>query len=278
MTTKKIIKPIENLIKTILSIAFLLVYLYPIILILISSIKTKAEMAANPFGIPKNITFEFFKNAFNRMNYLQSALNSSVIVIVAVSISLIITSMAAYAIARKGRRYNILYYVFLSGMLVPFQMTMIPLYKFLLTLHLINKLSGVIFIYLSSLSPFSVFLLTGFVRNVPRELEEASYIDGCGIYRTFFAIVLPLLRSSLATVAVLNAFGIWNDFLMPLLYLQSRQKLTLTVTLANFQGMYFNDWSMIFAGVCLIVVPMLILYLSAQRFIINGITAGAVKG
>jgi raffinose/stachyose/melibiose transport system permease protein len=278
MRMKKRKNPARNIIKNIFSTLFLLVYLYPIILIFISSIKTKAEMAVNPFGLPKNITFQYFISAFSRMNYLQSAFNSVIVVVAAVSICLIITSMAAYAIARKGRMYTIFYYIFLSGMLVPFQMTMIPLYKFLLTLHLINRLSGVICIYLSSLSPFSVFLLTGFVRNVPRELEEASYIDGCGIYHTFFIIVLPLLRGSLATVAVLNSFGIWNDFLMPMLYLQSRNKLTLTVTLANFQGMYFNDWSMIFAGVCLIVAPMLVLYLSAQRFIIKGITAGAVKG
>jgi raffinose/stachyose/melibiose transport system permease protein len=278
MRVKKRKNPAGNIIKSIFSLLFLIVYLYPIILIFISSIKTKAEMAVNPFGLPENITFQHFASAFSRMNYLQSAINSAVILIVAVSISLIITSMAAYAIARKGRMYTIFYYIFLSGMLVPFQMTMIPLYKFLLALRLINRLSGVIFIYLSGLTPFSVFLLTGFVRNVPRELEESSYIDGCGIYHAFFVIVLPLLRGSLTTVAILNSFAIWNDFLMPLLYLQSRNKLTLTVTLANFQGMYFNNWSMIFAGICLIVTPMLLLYLFAQRFIIRGITAGAVKG
>lgn len=133
-------------------------------------------------------------------------------------------------------------------------------------------------VYLASLAPFSVFLLTGFVKSVPLELEAAAYIDGAGLYRTFFTIVFPLLRGSLATVAVLNTFTIWNDFLMPMLFLQSKNKLTLTVTLANFQGMYFNDWSMIFAGVCLIVFPMLVIYLCAQKFVINGITAGAVKG
>lgn len=132
--------------------------------------------------------------------------------------------------------------------------------------------------YLATLAPFSVFLLTGFAQSVPRELEEAAYIDGAGLYHTFFSIVFPLMKGSLATVAVLNTFTIWNDFLMPMLFLQCKNKLTLTVTLANFQGMYFNDWSMIFAGVCMIVLPMLIIYLCAQKFIINGITAGAVKG
>ena len=197
---------------------------------------------------------------------------------VVVGVLLVTASMAAYAIGRKGKKYNWIYFLFLSGMLVPFQMTMIPLYQFLMGLRLINKLSGVMCVYLASLAPFSVFLLTGFVKSVPLELEAAAYIDGAGLYRTFFTIVFPLLRGSLATVAVLNTFTIWNDFLMPMLFLQSKNKLTLTVTLANFQGMYFNDWSMIFAGVCLIVFPMLVIYLCAQKFVINGITAGAVKG
>lgn len=256
----------------------LLVHLYPIILIFISSIKTKAEMAANPFGFPREITWEYFMKAADKMQYGRSILNSALIVIVVVGILLLTSSMAAYAISRRGGHYNIFYFIFLAGMLVPFQMIMIPLYKYLMNFHMINKLSGVMCVYLATLAPFSVFLLTGFIRSVPRELEESAYLDGAGRYRTFFSIVFPLLRPSLATVAILNAFTIWNDYLMPMLYLQSKDKLTLTVTLANFQGMYFNDWSMIFAGVCLIVLPILILYLFAQKYIIGGMTAGAVKG
>ncbi|MBP3468316.1 MAG: carbohydrate ABC transporter permease, partial [Lachnospiraceae bacterium] len=139
-------------------------------------------------------------------------------------------------------------------------------------------LIGVVFVYLGSLAPMAVFILTGFIKTVPRELEEAAYLDGAGIYRTYFTIVLPLLKSALVTVAITNALSIWNDFLMPMMFLQDRDKLTLTVMLSNFRGMYFNDWSMIFAGVCLIVLPMLIIYLFAQRYIVDGITGGAVKG
>lgn len=124
----------------------------------------------------------------------------------------------------------------------------------------------------------SVFFLTGFVKTVPKELEEAAQCDGAGLYRTFFTIVFPLLKGALATVGILCTFSIWNDYLMPMLFLQSRDKLTVTVMLADFQGMYSNDWSMIFAGVCLIALPMLIIYLIAQKAIIGGITSGAVKG
>lgn len=269
---------VGEILKAAAALIFLVVYLYPIILIFFSSMKTKTEMANNPSGIPKEITLDYFKKAFDKMDYFRSAGNSALIVIIAVTLILIMSSMAAYAIARKGKKYNGIYFLFLAGMLVPFQMTMIPLYQFLMKFNLINKLSGVTCVYLATLAPFSVFLLSGFIKSIPKELEEAANIDGAGIYRTFFSIVFPLLKGPLATVAVLNTFTIWNDFLMPMLFLQSKEKLTLTVTLANFQGMYFNDWSMIFAGVCLIVLPMLIIYLCAQKFIINGITAGAVKG
>ncbi|OCT13031.1 hypothetical protein A8709_21335 [Paenibacillus pectinilyticus] len=256
-----------------------LLHMYPILLVLISSVKTKHELAVNSFGFPREFTLTYFKTAFQTMHYFQSVYNTLLIAIVSVIGSVLIASMAAYAISRKNNRfYNTMYVVFLAGLIIPFQMTMIPLYKVMLGFHLINTYQGVIFIYLATLAPFSVFLLTGFVKSIPRELEEAASIDGCGMYRTFFAIVFPLLKPALTTVSILNLFTIWNDFLMPLLYLNDSHKMTLTVQLSSFRGLYFNDWSLIFAGVCMIVAPMLLVYLYAQRFIIGGITAGALKG
>ena len=256
-----------------------LLHIYPILLVLISAVKTKHELAVNPFGFPKEFTLTYFITAFNTMHYFRSILNTSFIGIAAVSISVIMSAMAAYAIVRRNNKfYNAMYIVFLAGMIIPFQMTMIPLYKIMLTFKLISTYHGIIFIYLASLAPFSVFLLSGFVKSVPRELEEAALIDGCGIYKTFFSIVFPLLKPAITTVSVLNLFAIWNDFLMPMLFIQESKKMTITVQLASFQGRYFNDWSLIFAGVCMIVLPMLVVYLFAQRFIIDGITAGAVKG
>lgn len=274
-------KPLLNfrkIVSGILAALFLLVYIYPIILVFCSSLKTKKEMALNPSGLPKNLTFEYFEKAFESMNYLQTIGNTVIIVVLAVALILFFSSMAAYVIARKGKSYNWIYFLFLAGMMVPFQMRMTPLYKMILKMGLMNKLIGVVFVYLGSLAPMTVFILTGFIKSVPRELEEAAYLDGAGIYRTYFTIVLPLLKSALVTVAITNALSIWNDFLMPMMFLQDRDKLTLTVMLSNFRGMYFNDWSMIFAGVCLIVLPMLIIYLFAQRYIVDGITGGAVKG
>lgn len=259
-------------------ILFFPVFLYPIYIILSSALKTKSELALNPSGIPVEPTLNNFIQAFSKMNYLRSTANTIFVVVIVVGITLIMSSMAAYAIARKGKSYNWIYFLFLSGLMIPFQLRMIPLYKMLVNMKLVNSLWGIILVYLGSQAPMTIFLLSGFVKTIPRELEEAAYIDGAGMYRTFFSVVLPLLKSSLTTVGVLCAFTVWNDFLMPMLFLQKRDSLTITVTLSQFQGLYSSDWSMIFAGVCLIVLPMLIIYLFAQKFIISGITAGAVKG
>lgn len=256
----------------------LVIHLYPIVLIFFSALKSKTELAKNPAGFPIDITFDYFIKAIQKMDFLQSFMNTAFITVLAVVILIVMNSMTAYAICRRGKVYNIIYFLFLAGMMIPFQMRMIPLYKFMNDVGLLNKLAGVIFVYLGSLAPMGIFLLTGFVKSVPKELEDAARIDGAGMYRTFFTIVLPLLKGPISTVAIFNTFTIWNDFLMPMLFLQKRDKLTLTVTLANFQGMYFSDWSMIFAGVCLIVAPMIVIFLVAQKYVINGITAGAVKG
>lgn len=275
---KKKNKQIYKAISGIVSLIFLVIYLYPIILVISSAFKTKKEMASNPSGLPKEVTMEFFKKAFESMNYLKTIGNTFIITLVAVALLLSMASMAAYAIARRGGKYNLIYFLFLAGLMVPFQMRMTPLYKMILSMGLMNKLTGVIFVYLGSLTPMAIFIITGFVKSVPRELEEAAYLDGAGIYQTYFTIVMPLMKSALVTVAITNGLSIWNDYLMPMMFLQEREKLTLTVMLSNFRGMYFNDWSLIFAGVCLIVIPMLLIYLLAQRYIVDGLTGGAVKG
>lgn len=144
MKNRKIVHIITECLKTAAAAVFLIVYLYPVILIFISSVKTKKEMAANPSGLPENITFDYFAKAFDKMNYIHSSMNSLMIVLIVVGILTVTASMTAYAISRRGKRYNWIYFLFMAGMLVPFQMTMIPLYKFLMAFKLINKLAGVV--------------------------------------------------------------------------------------------------------------------------------------
>lgn len=278
MTKKATLRPLR-LAGYVLLWAIALLHVYPLILILFSALKSKSELAYFPFSPPKDITFEHFATAFETMHYFRSLFNTVLITVLSVGLITLIASAAGYAIARRGGRfYNGLYLFFLAGMIVPFQMTMIPLYKLVIKLNLINSYTGVTSVYLSLLIPFSLFFYTGFVKNVPRELEEAALIDGAGMLKTFLHIVFPLLKPATATVTVLNAFIVWNDFLLPLLFLPSGNKMTLVVQLFNFVGQYFNNWSPIFAAIMLIVYPMLIMYLFSQRFMIKGITAGATKG
>ncbi len=258
---------------------FALVQIYPVYLVIISSIKSKAEFAVNPLGIPKNITFEHFKTAIDSMHFLRSFFNSALITAVSVVCVILLSSAAAYAISRKNNRfYNLLFIFFLSGLIIPFQMTMIPLYKIMISFHFINTYHGLIILYVGANIPFSLFIFSGFIRSVPRELEEAAFIDGCGIYKTFYKIVFPLLRPAVATISILSAFNVWNDFIMPLLFLQKTEMKTLVVQLNSFFGQYFNNWSPVFAAILLIVLPVILIYIFAQRYIIKGITAGGLKG
>jgi raffinose/stachyose/melibiose transport system permease protein len=256
-----------------------IIYTLPILYLFISTFKTKSELYTNPFGLPKHFTFENFILAIKETNYVRSISNSGYIVAVTVFFIVLISSAAAYAITRKNNTfYNWLYIFFLAGMIVPFQMTMLPLYKVMLALHLMNKLNGAVCVYLGITSPFCIFLFSGFIKNIPRELEEAAYIDGCGIFFTFIRVVFPLLKPVIATVAVLESFNVWNDFMMPLLFLSDPNKRTIVVQLFAFTGQYESSWNMILASIFLILCPVLIFYIFAQKYIISGITAGAVKG
>lgn len=254
-------------------------HMFPMLIVLIEPFKTKAEILRSPFSLPKSITLTNFAEAIKAIDFPRAAFNSIFITVVSVILIVLFSSMTAYAIARRNNRfYNFLYLTFLGGMIVPFQMTMLPLYKTIHAFDLMNTHRGIILIYVSTGVVFPIFLLAGFIKAVPKELEEAAKIDGCGLYSTFFRIVFPLLKPALATVTILATFGIWNDFMIPLLFLTTKEKRTIVVRIYDFMGMYASDWNLIFATIFLVVFPMVILYLYAQKFIISGITTGAVKG
>lgn len=274
MKKKKLIGKVLGFFVLIASI----LHVYPIFLVVLSSLKSRADLAKNPFGLPKEWAFENYMQAFDKMNYFQSFANSVIVVLITMVPLIIFSSMAAYAIVRKGGKYNWLYMVFVFGLIVPYQMIMIPLYQTVKNIGLLDSHVGLAVVYLALFAPFSVFLFTGFIKSVPLELEEAAYIDGCGTYRTFFLIVFPLLKPGIATIAVLNIFNIWNDFLQPMMFLSTRSKNTLVVQIYQFVGQYTNNWPLIFSSICIIVVPIFVVYVFAQKYIIGGITAGAVKG
>ena len=162
--------------------------------------------------------------------------------------------------------------------MIPFQLSMIPLYRMLKMLHLINTHFGVILIYIALTIPFSIFLYVGFLKGIPKELEESALIDGCGPFRTFAKIVFPLMKPVTASIVITNSLTVWNDFLVPLLYLQARENRTIPVAIFNFTGQYNNNWAMIFAAIVLSALPLVVAFLFLQKHFIKGIVGGAVKG
>ncbi|MFC4779302.1 carbohydrate ABC transporter permease [Paenibacillus sp. GCM10023252] len=256
------------------------VFLIPVYYLLVTTFKSPAEAVAHPLSLPKTITLEHYHHVFESMNYWGALKNNLIITVCAVTGIVLLGAMAAYSFARKeGRVYSFLFVFFLVGMMVPYQMGILALYRIVVNMGLMNTLIGVILILLCYNLPLSIFLFRGFISStVPRELEEAAWMDGCGVLKTFFLIVLPLLKPIVATVAILTALNTWNDFMTPLLFLQSRENSVLLLELFRNIGQFSVDWTNFFPMMFLSILPLLLFYLFMQRFIIEGITSGSIKG
>ena len=252
----------------------------PIYYLLVTTFKTPAEAAAHPLGLPVRLTLANYKKALDSMEYLRALKNNMIITGCAVVVLLIISSMAAYVIARRTNRiYRIMFSVFMVGLIVPFQIAIIPLYRIISGLHLMNRLAGIIIIDVICINlPLSVFLFKGFISTVPIELEEAAEIDGCGTLGIFFRIVFPLLKPIVSTVAILDALAVWNDFMTPLLFLQDPKKGVLLQEVYKNVGPFFTNWTSFFPMLVLATVPLVLFYFVMQRYIIEGVVAGSVKG
>ncbi|WP_312641020.1 carbohydrate ABC transporter permease [Hydrogenoanaerobacterium sp.] len=256
------------------------VMLLPIYYLLVTTFKTPAEAAASPLGLPVSFTLSNYQKALGAMDYMRALRNNLIITGCAVILLLIFSSMAAYAIARSKRRvFKWMYSIFMLGLIVPFQVAIIPLYKIISGLHLMNTLPGVILINVFCINlPLSVFLFRGFINTVPKELEEAAYIDGCGTFHTFWLIIFPLLKPIVSTVAILDALAVWNDFMTPLLFLQDPNKGVLLQEVYKNIGPFSTNWTSFFPMLVLATLPLVIFYLIMQRSIIEGVVAGSVKG
>jgi raffinose/stachyose/melibiose transport system permease protein len=191
----------------------------------------------------------------------------------------VLATMAAYPLARSTARLsNLTFYVFLIGLLLPFQVALFPLYLMMRDLGLLGSMWSLIIYYTGLQMPVAIFLVTTFLRSsVPLEYEQAARIDGCSDVRVFLHVVVPLLRPVLGTVVILNAVGIWNDFFTPLLYLSGSHQETVPVVLYQFVGQYTTEWPLVFAGLVISMAPILLLYLAFQRYVIHGF-AGGLKG
>ncbi|MCI9112422.1 MAG: carbohydrate ABC transporter permease [Eubacterium sp.] len=257
-------------------------FIAPVIIVFINSFKTKFNIISNPFSLPDAETYAGLENYINGISssgILQAFLRSLFITIFAVIVLVICTSMAAWYIARvKSKFTKMMYYLFVFSMIVPFQMVMFTM-TFTVTSLSLNNLIGIIFVYLGFGAGLSVFMMCGFVKSIPLEIEEAAMIDGCNPIQTFFMVVFPILKPTAITVAILNAMWIWNDYLLPYLILGTSNKTMPVAIQLAMQGAYGSvDWGGFMAMLVLAIIPIIIFYIACQKYIIKGVVAGAVKG
>jgi len=270
---------IEKLSIEIILLIFIIVFLAPFIMIFYNSLKSYSEIMTDVLALPKKISWENYLNALKLMKYPRVFLNTFIVTILGIAGIVLFGSMAGYKLARTKTRYSkFLLLVFILPMIIPFHTFMIPLTQIARLLHFTN-IPGLGVIYWGLGLPFVMFLYHGFVKTIPTELDEAASIDGCNIFQTFFIIIFPQLKSITVTIIVLNAMWIWNDFLLPLLLVNSCQATrTLQLAAFTFFGQYKHDWHYGMAAMILVIWPAVLFFIIMQKHIIKGISAGALKG
>ena len=255
------------------------IFLFPFYIAVAYAFKSRVETSKSPISFPKSLYLDNFKAALKLPNYFHTFMNSVVVVTFVVLLVVITCSMAAYIIVRKNNKfYNTFYYTFQLSILLPFPAIMFPLYVLLKDMGMINTLSGLIISQTGILIGFYTFLYAGFIKTVPIELEEAARIDGCSRFRTFFQIVFPLLKPITMTIVILAFLASWNDFIVAMIVAQKPAVRTLPLLQFYFFGEYSSEINLAFAAVLLSMAPVMILYFALQKYIVGGVTAGAVKG
>lgn len=266
-----------SVLKNMLAWIFSLLMLIPLALIVVNAFKSDAEAITMTLSLPKQWTLSNFAEVIEKGKLFRSFLNSFLYAGSATIIAVVLGSMAAYVFSRRRDRLNNGIYMYMVlGIVIP--INYVALMKVMQITHLNNSAPGIILLYVATQLPFTVFLIYGFVSKVPVELDEAAVIDGCGPIRLFFSIILPMLKSSMVTAAVLCFLNTWNEFVMPLYFLNSSEKWPMTLAVYNFFGQFEKSWNLICADILLTCLPVIIMYLVCQKYIVGGQTAGAVKG
>ena len=273
----------KHIIKTwILSIAALavgIVFVSPLYLVFVNSVKTVREIYLSPLGLPVEISWNNFGRVMEKIDFGQALKNSLFFVVFGVAGLLVICSMAAYRLARHRTRVTkFVYLLLVSSILVPFQTVMIPLIKIIASIGLYNTRIGVLLAYYGYGIPFAVFLFYGFLSSIPREIEEAALIDGGSLFQVYRCIILPLLKPICVTVAVLDVLWIYNDFLLPFVLISDNELRTLPLVMYTFFTAYERPWDLAMASLTMVLTPAIIMFVILQKQITGGIVSGAVKG
>ena len=269
-------------IKIIVLICALVVYMFPFVMVIINSFKIKRDIIKEPMALigSHGASLDNYVEAFHKMNFIRAFLNSLCITGVSVVLIIITSAMCAYLFVRMDNKINKIFFgLMIASMVIPFQVIMIPLVSIYGgNLHILNHRLTLILMHVGFSTAQSVFMYHGFIKsNIPMSLEEAAKLDGCTKYQTFFRIVFPLLKPTTATLVILYAMGIWNDFLLPSLVLTQKELYTLPIATQMFYGTYSSDLGLIMASLLMVAAPVIVLYLFLQKYIIAGVVAGAVK-
>ncbi len=276
--TKKILK----VVKMIVLVLALIIFIFPFFLVIVNVFKTKADITSNPLAIigSHGFTMENFPNAIKKMNFFNAFGNSFIITVLSTIFTILLSAMTSYVMVRRKWRFTkILFAMMIASMVIPFQVLMIPLVSIYGgILGVLNHRATLIFMHVGFSLSMATFMFHGAIKtNVPIALEEAATIDGCTSWQTFWKIVFPMLKPTIATVAIIDAMAFWNDYLLPSLVLGRKELYTLPIATQVFYGTYSTDMGLVMAALLLAMLPILILYLFLQKYIVEGVTSGAVK-
>ncbi|AZO96421.1 ABC transporter permease subunit [Iocasia frigidifontis] len=252
-------------------------YLSPFYIMLVNSFKTKRQLFLDTLGLPDSFNIDNYILAWQRLDFLRVFANSLIITVASIALIIIFSSMAGWMLERtKTKLSNFIFFLFIAAMLIPFQSVMLPLIRIMGKLNFLN-IPGLIFMYLGFGSSLSIFLYHGFVKSVPKSLDEAAIIDGCNYWQTYWYIILPILKPISVTVAILNSTWIWNDYLLPSLVINREDTHTIPLRIFFFFGEYTKQWNLAMAGLVLAIIPVIVFYFFSQKHIIKSFTEGSIK-
>ncbi|MFC5402192.1 carbohydrate ABC transporter permease [Cohnella soli] len=277
---------LKNPVAKVVFYAFLVIWsisvLYPLLWTLLDALKDNQQFFFNkPWALPKApFLWSNFSYVWSRYNFSDYFVNSLVVTVGSTALGLVLSATTSYVLARyKFRGSNALYLLYIASMMIPFVLALIPLFFLMNSMHLINTRFGLIIVYASSVLAFGIFVLVGFFKSLPKELEEAAIVDGASYYGTFFKVMLPLAQPGLITIAIINILNIWNEYIVGTILVNDPKMYTLPVEIGVMQAemQYRTEWGPLFAALLITIVPVLLIYIFFQRQIASGITAGAVK-
>lgn len=277
-------KKFRSVVGNILVLGLAVIWLFPVYIVFVNSFKNRAELYENMLGWPSSFSFEYYEKAMKKMKFFSALGNSIFVTVISIIFIVILASMCAWMLVRVNNILSkIIFNILVATMLIPFQTLMMPLMQEMgwirdnLHINMLDNKLGLVYMYIGFGASMAVFLYHGFVKSIPISLEEAATIDGCSKFGVFWRIVFPMLKPTTMTVIILDVIWIWNDYLLPSLVLSSKANRTIPLSTFSFFGQFTIQWNMAMAGLMLTIIPVVIFYLCAQKYIIKGVAAGAVK-